>query len=106
MKKPIIRESGYNWDADGNQYFWYRDTRPTFWQRLRRKWRHLINSAIEYMYTVQHGFTDEQLAAYKALGIKPWERVIELGGAQPSEKEKDRRGGHPERSIGNTSILL
>ena len=100
MKTQIIYENGYYFDKhSGSQYLWEHDDPArrraarrgqvpmTFGQKLRRFLRNIRReisrckeSAIEYMYIVQHGITDEQLAAYKALGIKPWERVMEFGG--------------------------
>lgn len=100
MKVQIIYENGYYFDKlSGSQYLWNHDeparrraarrgqVKMPFSQKLRRFLRNIRReisrckeSAIGYMYIVQHGITDDQLAAYKALGIKPWERVMEFGG--------------------------
>lgn len=99
MKPQIIYENGYYFDKhSGSQYLWAHDEPArrraarrgqvpmTFGQKLRRflhsvrkDIRARVDYAIETMYIVQHGVTDEQLAVCKELGVKPWERVIEFG---------------------------
>ena len=102
MKSQIIYENGYYFDKhSGSQYLWAHDEPArrraarrgqvpmTFGQKLRRFLRNIrreINrckdSAIAYMYEVQHGFTDEERAFFRENGMKPWERVIEFGGGE------------------------